>query len=203
MTLRCVNCCSVRGGVSGGASYQPVWFNPSGTKGGSFIKNKVHSVGLCVPETGSQPRGRPGGAAGAVSHPGRSAGKGWGGVSPAWNSCGCPCGVLSGNPARPAGRTDAPCGEDEGEEFGKEKRKERNGQGRGVPGRRQPRPPAWGEAGCPAGSRVKGRAGPQPRARPPPALPLHPTQCVPGTAPSGNTPNIPANRRETLLLHPS
>lgn len=38
--------------MSGGASHRPVWFNPSGTKGGSFIKNKVHSVGLCVPEAG-------------------------------------------------------------------------------------------------------------------------------------------------------
>lgn len=47
----------------------------------------------------------------------------WGGgrgVSPAWNSCACPCGVLTGSPARPAGRTGAPCKENKETELEKE-----------------------------------------------------------------------------------
>ena len=47
------------------------------------------------------------------------------------------------------------------------------------------------------------RAEPTPRkVRPSPAPPLHPIHGVPGTVPSGNSTNRPANRRELLLLYP-
>lgn len=62
---------------------------------------------------------------------------------------------------------------------------------------------AWGEVGCSAGSRVRGQSQtPHREPGPPPALPPHPTHCVPCTVPSGNSPNSLANRRELLLLYP-
>lgn len=201
MTLRCELLQCEGWGCQGGASYQPVWFKPSGSKGGSFIKTKVHSAGLCVPEAGSHPRGRPGVQRGLL----RTGPLSWEGLGRGLTSLE----FLQVSLWRPVRKSSSACwahrcslwgGRGRGAWEGEEE--ERNGQGRGVPGRRQPRPPAWGEAGCSVGSRVKGRAGPQLRARPPPTLLLHPTQCVPGTVPSGNSPNSPADRRELLLLHP-
>lgn len=85
---------------------------------------------------------------------GCSAGKGRGGVSPAWNSCGCPCGVLTGSLAQPAGCTDTPCEQDKEKGFEREQRgKEMMSS---VPGQRQPQPwqrsssasqQAWGPEG--------------------------------------------------------
>lgn len=129
---------------------------------------------------------------------GCSPGKGPGGVSPAWNSCGCPCGILTGNPARPAGRTDTPCEENKEKELEKEQRKERNRQMSRVPGRRQPRPPAGGAQQA-QGS--EGRLSPPPGSPVParPASTSHTPRAVRPALykmgnPLGNSPNSPANR---------
>lgn len=56
-------------------------------------------------------------------------GQGQGEVSPASNSCGCPCGDLTGNPAPPAGRRDTPCEGNKEEQFAKEQEEEKKRPG--------------------------------------------------------------------------
>lgn len=106
-------------GRGGGASHQPLGLNSSHCRASPFL-GALNSRDL-------QPPCRQGGEGGPIFEPQSrlSQWEGGRGVSPAWNSCGCPYGVLTGNPARPAGHTDTPCKEDKAKELGKEPEKKK------------------------------------------------------------------------------
>lgn len=110
-------------------------------------------------------------------------GRVWGRVSPAWNSCGCPCGALTGNPARPAGHTDTPCEENEEKGFEKEQGGEKEQAGDHAAACRQPELPQGGQPWFSAGSEGRGQRAEGtailPREPGLSAQPPDPTRCGP------------------------